>query len=82
MSGRGCVKFTEATCSLRSTESRLLHVISDHLVPSNSSSRAPNFLRVFASVANQSLKRWVRFGTLSARDSPNTAASSPLVAVA
>jgi hypothetical protein len=56
-------------------------VISDHLVPSNSSSRTPNFLRDFASVDNQSPKRRVRFGTLSARDSPSTAASCALVAI-
>jgi hypothetical protein len=37
------------------------------------------FLRVLASVANRSPKRWVRFGTLSARDNPSTDVSCALV---
>jgi len=55
-------------------------VIPDGPDSSNSSSRPLNRSRTLASVANQAAKRRVKLGTLSARDTPSTAASSALVA--
>ena len=55
-------------------------VISECPPSSNCSSRRLNCFRTLASVASQAPKRRVKLGTLSARDTPSTAASSALVA--
>jgi hypothetical protein len=56
-------------------------LFSDRPARYNSASRAPNVIRVFASVASQSPKRRVGFGALSGCENPSTAARSALVAI-